>query len=291
MTLSRRSFLQLVGASVAATTLRPVHGLMAGANDNTYQGRALKAMPVFATPQMTNSPIARLWPDSITAIVDQQVDWYQISSGWVQRDGIQLMLPYNPQAYTFNHTAPFWAEVAAPAASIRAYCAADAPLVTRIGHGGVLRVIDALPGEPNGWYGVADAHGVLMGWTQGVFWRPIEFEDEAREAHTLHFNQRHYLMSAYDGDELVLEAPFSSVATLAKGKFQSRRGAMGGASISDYQGVPWQTVFGNGQTIAGAYWHNRFGQAVEGGTAIQLTPLLARWVYGWLGEDAHIVVE
>lgn len=291
MMLSRRYFLQLVGASVASTALHPISRLMAVVNDQPYKGRALSPLSVYGTPHTTSTPIARLWPDSVTAIIHQQDEWYQIPSGWVRREGVQPMLPYDPQTYVFNAAAPFWAEVAAPVAPIRAYCAADAPLVTRVGYGGVLRVIDALPGEPNGWYGVADAQGELMGWTQGVFWRPVAIETENEEGRTLHINQRHHLMSAYEGDNLVLEVPFSSGRALNAGTFQALRGAVGGETVSGYQGVPWQTVFGDGQTIAGAYWHNGFGQAVEGGPAIQLTPLLARWVYGWLGDDAHIVVE
>ena len=55
-------------------------------------------------------------------------------------------------------------------AVVRAYCAADAPIVARIGHGGVLRVIDYLPpGQSDGigWYGVADDESsALLGWTQ-----------------------------------------------------------------------------------------------------------------------------
>ena len=34
-----------------------------------------------------------------------------------------------------------------------------------------------------------------------------------------------------------------------------------------------------------------FGHVEIGGPAVQVTPLLARWLYGWLGDDAHIVVE
>lgn len=288
--LTRRSFLQLVGASVAATTLSPFTRLIAAVSTDTYQGRALTSLPVYMKSDTRESIVGRLWPDSIAHIMDQQAEWYRIPEGWVQREGIQPMLPYDPEVYVFNRTAPFWAEVAAPAAAVRQYCAADAPLVTRVGHGGVLKVIDTLPGEPNGWYGMANEQGDLLGWTQGVFWRPVMQQDQSGNGNHLLFDRHSHLMSAFEDNQLVMQAPFSSGAWLTAGTFQPLRGLLGG-NTDGYQGVPWQTVFGEGQTIAGAYWHNQFGRPVTKGSAVQLTPLLARWVYEWAGEDTHIVVE
>ena len=292
--LSRRSFLQLVGASLAATALRPTFSLLAAANGDAYQGRALSALPIYASRSVTTEPIAQLWPDSITSILDSDDEWYQVPNGWVRRDGLQPMLPYNTRDYQFINAVPFWAEVAAPVAPVRAFCAADAPLVTRIGHGGVSHVIDALPGEPNGWYGIADQNGDLLGWTQGVYWRSVEVEFTGGDNHTLYIDRKRGLMRAFAGANLMLEIPFSAGSGLQTGDFTARRGAIGGLKLyadKQYEGVSWQTLFGNGQMITGIYWHNRFGQAVEGGTAVQTTPLLARWLYGWLGDDAHISVE
>ncbi len=291
---SRRSFLQLVGASLAASVLRPNSLLLASAGDEAYQGRALGALPIYATRNATTNAVARLWPDSITAIFDSDDEWYQVHGGWVRREGLQPMLPYDVGAYRFVNTKTFWAEVAAPVAPVRAFCAADAPLVTRIGHGGVSQVIDALPGEPNGWYGIADQNGGLLGWTQGVFWRAVDVEINSGDDHMLHLDRKHGLMRAYAGKQPILEVPFSAGAGLQAGNFTTQRGAIGGLQWQDnkrHEGVSWQTLFGDGQTLAGIYWHNRFGQAVQGGPAVQTTPLLARWLYGWLGEDAHVIVE
>ncbi len=292
--LSRRSFLQLVGASLAASALRPTFSALAAVSNEAYQGRALSALPIYATRTMTAKPIAQLWPDSITSILDSDDEWYQVPNGWVRRDGLQPMLPYNTQDYQFINALPFWAEVAAPVAPVRAFCAADAPLVTRIGHGGVSQVIDALPGEPNGWYGIADQNGGLLGWTQGVFWRPIEVETNNGDDHVLHIECKRGLIQAYSGTKPILEVPFSAGSGLRTGDFTTRRGVMGSLRLQadkPYEGVSWQTLFGDGQMITGVYWHNRFGHAVPSGVAVQTTPLLARWLYGWLGDDSHIVVE
>ena len=291
--LSRRSFLQLVGASLAATVLRPTP-LLAAARTETYQGRAFSALPIYATRNSSAQPIAHLWPDGVATILDSDDDWYQIPVGWVRREGLQPILPYDASVYHFVQDTPFWAEVAAPVAPVRAYCSADAPLVIRIGHGGVSQVIDTLPDEPNGWYGIADQVGNLLGWTQGVFWRPVETEIYDGKDHGLHLDRKRRLMTAYEGKQPILEVPFSDGAGLQAGEFTSQRGVIGGLrwqADKSYQGVAWQTLFGDGQMIAGVYWHNRFGYTVSDGPAGQTTPLLARWLYGWLGENAQIVVE
>ena len=290
---SRRSFLQLVGASLAATTLRPTP-LLAVINTETYQGRALSALPIYATRNVNTQPTAHLWPDGVTTILDSDDDWYQIPGGWVRREGLQPILSYDASAYRFIQNVPFWAEVAAPVAPVRAYCAADAPLVTRIGHGGVSQVIDTLPDEPNGWYGIADQAGGMLGWTQGVFWRPVQAEINDGKDHRLLIDRKRRLMTAYEGARTILEAPFSDGTELQSGEFSTRHGAIGGLQWQgdkSYQGVGWQMLFGDGQMIAGVYWHNRFGHGVSNGPAVQTTPLLACWLYGWLGENGQIVVE
>jgi hypothetical protein len=52
-------------------------------------------------------------------------------------------------------------------------------------------------------------------------------------------------------------------------------------------GVPWVTTFGQNLALGGVYWHNRFGEKVPG-MAIQVTPLIARWLYGWLNDTSEI---
>jgi hypothetical protein len=292
--LSRRSFLQLVGASLASTALRPTSSLLAAVEHEAYQGRALKALPVYATRNVNAQPIAHLWPDSVTSILDSNDEWYQIPGGWVRRDGLQPMQAYNAREYQFVNATPFWAEVAAPVAPVRAYCAADAPLVTRIGHGGVSQVIDSLPGEPNGWYGIANQQGDLLGWTQGVFWRPVQAEASSGDNHTLLIGRGSGVITAYEGEKLILEAPFSAGSGLRAGEYMTKQGAIGGLqwqAEKHYEGVSWVTKYSDDQMVAGVYWHNRFGRAVSDGPAVQVAPLLARWLYGWLGDNAHILVE
>lgn len=292
--LSRRSFLQLVGASLVAVGVRPASRMLAAFDDSAYQGRAFGALPVYATRDAAREPIRYLWPDSTTTIRDRIDGWYQIADGWVQREGLQPMVAYDPSRYEFVGGVPFWGEVAAPIASVRSHCAADAPLVSRIGHGGVAQVIDALPGEPNGWYGIADEQGDLLGWTQGIFWRPLALEVENASGRMLRVDRSAGLLTAVEGKQSALVVPFSSGQGLDKGTFPALRGEIGGRrwfGDKTYDAVPWSIGFGEGRSLAGVYWHNQFGSAYQDGPTVQVTPLIARWLYGWLGDDAHIVVE
>src|SRR5690554_8060943 len=84
------------------------------------------------------------------------------------------MLVYAPPQSIASSQSPFWGEVIAPIAPIRQYCSADAPLVTRIGHGGVAQIVDYLPGEPHGWYGIGNQNGQVAGWTQAIYWQAVD---------------------------------------------------------------------------------------------------------------------
>lgn len=289
--LLRRTFLQLAGATAGLVAFNPLYRALAGFERDFYHGRTLGVAAVYPSPKLSTSPIQQLWPDSIVQIIDQQHDWYQIGQGWVARADIQPMPAYIPDTVDTAQTPPFWAEVAAAVAPVRDYCAADAPLVTRIGHGGTARIVDYLPGEPNGWYAVADEHSHVLGWTQAVFWRPTRIDSKSGVDCLVHLDRTHYLVSAYERDKLVVQAPFSTPNVLRAGLFPIVRGKITSHKWGDFYGAAWETVFGDEQTLVGVYWHNDFGHPVAEGPSIQVSPLLARWVYGWLGDDAHVLVE
>src|SRR5690606_39660287 len=66
----------------------------------------------------------------------------------------QPMMPVDDDAIVWS-AIPCVAEVVGPVAPVRAACSPDATILTRIGHGGVLHVVDALhaaDGQPE-WLG------------------------------------------------------------------------------------------------------------------------------------------
>lgn len=279
MRYSRRDFLKFTGVLLGSAAL-PGWLFSADRRARTY-GRALEAASVYHGRSARAGLAARLWPDSVIELLDADADWYQVEQGFVARQVIQ---PMQPPRVVPQPSLPFWAEVCGPVAAARAHCAADAPLLARIGHGGTARVIDRLPGQPSDWYGLAGDDGALWGWTQAALWQPVDPAPLALDYRVV-IDRASSQLSVLDGDAVALRAPFSAGAPLAPGAYSPGEKRVSGAAAG-YHGVPWQIAFG-GQQIAGAYWHNRFG-APAAGTAVQLAPGVARWLFAWL-DERHVI--
>lgn len=300
--LNRRQFLQLAGIAVIGSQLPAPAVFMQALIPDTaaHQGRALEALRVYNQPGAVSQPIAHLWPDSVVSILDSLDDpggrggWYRTPDGYAPRPGIQPMKPYHPAAFPEAPDGPFWAEVAGPVASIRQHCHAAAPLVTRIGHGGVVQIMDYLPDTPTPWYGVAAADGGLLGWTQAVRWQPVfDAAPPAGGVVDLEIDTRAGRLTAWQGGQAVLQAPCCAGRALKPGVYRLEGRQMGGQMQPDgapqvYHGVPWRLLF-DAYDLAGVYWHNSFGAAIPG-AAIQVTPLLAQWLYGCVSDRSRIAV-
>jgi hypothetical protein len=221
-------------------------------------------------------------------------DWYRVAEGYVARESVQPMTPYLPEQRVQMPETAFWAEVIGAVAPVRQYCAADAPRVTRIGHGGVAQIVDYLPGEPNGWYGISDVNGDLMGWSQAIYWQPVDHMLDESGDHQVEINLEAQHLTARENGEVILQALCSIGEWVKTGSFNVQAQQPSGSRLQvenmpdAIYGVPWITTFGDGYTLTGAYWHNRFGRQTPG-PSIQVTPLLAHWLYGWLNEGSRIV--
>lgn len=304
---SRREFLQFSGIALLASRLDLFDTAFVFPNEAVYQGRALGAAVVYHAPG-DGAPVVRtLWPDSITPLLEARGDWYRVPDGWIRRELLQPMTPYTPPDIVSLPDAPFWAEVTAPVAPVRAWCAADAPLVTRVGHGGVALVIDALPADQPGmaWYGIADATGELLGWTPGVRWEVIKsppIGEGIRPSSAagsienfIEITLSTYTLTAWEDNTAVLTAPVSLGADIqpASCMIQRHQPAITWSDSMEGQtryGVPWALDLGAAGFLTGAYWHNRFGAAAPG-PALQGSPALARWLYHWLNDDSAIIIK
>jgi hypothetical protein len=295
-TLSRRRFLQLVGITLVGNALRPNH-LVTALPAPVYTGRALTALPVYAAPHREAAIIKHIWPDSMVSLLDTQADWYRLPEGYVQREGLQPVERYVPPKHISMPEDVFWGEVSAPVAPIREWCAADAPSVTRIGQGGVARVIDALPGQREGslWYGLESEQSGLLGWSQAIYWRPTPITQTYPGEKRIKIARNRQQLSVIDQNKIILDAPVSLGEAIPEGIYTITKRQPGGMHLAQaetatsWHGVPWIVAFGDGYQLSGAYWHNRFGAAIAGKT-VQISPLLARWLYHWLGDDATIIV-
>jgi hypothetical protein len=224
-------------------------------------------------------------------------DWYRLGNGYAKREALQPMLVAEGSSTAPSVRTPFWAQVSGPVAAVRAWCAADAPLKTRIGHGGASQVVDVLADAQTGapWYAIADADGALIGWSQAAMWTHVDplAEAPAHSQKQIALDRASQTMIVREDGRALLRLPVSTGAELAAGPFALERGAAGGGraevGAEQFAGVPWQLSFERGWQIAGAYWHNRFG-AVSPGPAVQIIPEAARWLYQWIDDETTIAI-
>lgn len=299
---SRRQFLQLAGISFMARSFGSLPHI-ADLSDTIPEltmphGRALRPVTVHTRPHSSAPAVRQLWPDVIVPLVGEQGGWYRVQGGYVPRDALQ---PISLSAVTepmMIPALPFWGEVTAPATAIRQWCAADAPLMTRIGHGGTARIVDSLPAtEADGpsWYGIGDQSGGILGWSQASHWQPAPMP-EAEAALQLIIERERQRIIVFAGERPVVQAAISIGETLSPGSYPLCLGPVAGAPLrlveydSTLLGAPWQLVFGSTHTLSGVYWHNLFGRPADG-PAVQITPVLARWLYRHSGPESTIAIQ
>lgn len=276
--LSRRRFLQLAGiTAVSAAVSAAGLPLAAAPAFEPVYGRALDTLPVFAAPG--GQPVAQLWSDTVMPLLGVSGEWYRLPAGYARREGVQpLLTPARRQ--TTLAAPPFWGSVTGAVAVVRAWCAAAAPIVTRVGHGGVLRIVDQLTEAGLAWYGVAESEsGALLGWTQAAAWSPAALDQPAQRL-TLALEQSAQRLTAYADAQPLLTAPVATGRDLSAGVYPltEQRAAQ---QQADYHGAPWVLDF-SGLPLSGAYWHNRFGQprtAAQADPFVQVPPALAQWLY------------
>jgi hypothetical protein len=290
--LSRRHFLQLAGIALAAPLVHAAPIAPAASRLpalRTTYGRALGSIPVYAAPSLDALLLQRLWSDTVMPIHEADGGWYRLQTGYTPREGVQ---PMTDAAHTGETAAPpFWGTVGGAVAVVREYCAVNAPVVARIGHGGVLRIVALLPGDGVDWYGVADdENSPLLGWTAAAVISPITL-DAAAPTLTLAIDSAAFRLDVYENDQHLLAAPVSTGQDLVRGTYPITLRNMTAAPQDTFHGVPYVLTFGN-QQLSGAYWHNRFGApspgAADPGTVVQVTPPLAGWL---LPRAAEIIIS
>lgn len=111
-------------------------------------------------------------------------------------------------------------------------------------------------------------------------------------------------LTAYNGDEVVLETAVSTGLTLTptpRGTFTVYRktparymqGPLPGISDQYYDlpGVPWNLYFTlQGGVVHGAYWHDKFGTPWSHG-CVNLAPEDARFLYHWANIGTAVIIQ
>ena len=209
---------------------------------------------------------------------------------------------------------------------MRQHCAADAPLITRIGHGGTAYVTSSLLDDSTGmvWYAItSEQGGEHLGWTQAQVWQPISLTPIRGGETEIIINVAAQALTALENGSALMQAPVSTSEDIPRGTFSLAWRRVGSAlaqsgSETRY-GVPWRIGLGAegdrfaSLEIVGAYWHNFFGMphqsrrilepeastnspiasSTEDDLTIQVSPVVARWLFQWLGVDGfgRVIVE
>lgn len=301
MSLSRREFLQAAGITAASASLFgfAMPGIRPGttlAAPQIVQGRALQQTHIV---DRAGQVMRTLWADAVFPIREYDADWYATEGGLVTREQVQPIAPYPTEVTRLVRRVPADVEVTAPVAAVRGYAAADAPLVTRVGHGGVMQVADVLTNAGGTWYAVADADADPIGWTQAAHWRRLDTLHNAagrRDTQAVTIDRTTNTLTATSGSAPVLQTAITAPASMAPGAYTLHPAACGGVcevGTMQRHGTPYHMVVrhANGGTIPlhGAYWHNRFGHN-GAGNAVELNVLAAKWLYLWAQDETTIKI-
>lgn len=292
LSISRRTFLALsgaVGAAAAAPGLFHTGARAAqGPLNAPVLGRALRAVPVRQYPAADAPVLRHLWPDSVTPLRARQGAWFHLPEGWAAVTDLQPVAAYDPDAAAPVNALPAWLGVIAPLAVVRAWAAGEAPIVARVGYGGVLCAVDRLVDDAGRlWYGVAPAPDAPpLGWTAAQMWAVADVAvAPAESGRTLRLDAARKQLSAWQDGRAVLRVPAVAPAVPGSmGMITSRQPTTFDLPV----GAAW-VLAGEGVVMYGAHWHHDFGR-VNYGDAWQVAPWAARWLYGWLPSEARVDV-
>jgi hypothetical protein len=186
----------------------------------------------------------------------------------------------------------FWAELVAPTSAIREWCAATAPIVTRLAFGAVVYVMDRMVDDRRQvWYGLAESPGgALVGWATALHyakWAQTEKTETAQYPNASLLIQRGELRMIENG-RILARTPIRSGRLSQMRTTVSLEQPGTARDTATPLGVPWVMRLGTGQRMYGAFWHNQFSDASDG-IDIELPIFAVRWLYNWLASREQTV--
>lgn len=317
MTLSRREFLKLTGASLTAATL-PVAGItfpravrLARITDSNVQ--------LHMRPHPDSPVVGTRGFDELLEVGREVVGrgvyphnnvWLETPGGYLWSSQAQLVLN-EPNALLDEVPADgIWTEITIPYADGRTQADSAAKVRYRLYYGMVLNIDGRVAGTDGDiWYRVHDENGVIM-YAPGEAFRvisPIELapispdvEDKAvvvnitrQEISALESGIEVYfarVSSGYafypEGGDFTSNTPIGRMWTWRK---MVSRHMSGGDAVTGYDlpGVGWTVLFhGSGAALHSTYWHADFGAPRSRG-CINLLPEDAKWLFRW----THPVID
>ena len=317
MSLSRREFLKLTGASLGAAALPmrtasiPRSDRLARITDAEVQ---LRLRPHPESPTVA----AREFDDVLEigrhvigrGVYPHNNVWLETPEGYIWSSEAQLVRNLPNDLIASIPESGLWTEITVPYVDGRRSADPEAPVRYRLYYGMVLN-IDQLTTGSDGetWYRVHDENGVIM-YAPGEAFRAIppaelapispNIEDKAivvnitrQEISALESGIEVYfarISSGYayypEGGEFTSNTPIGRMWTWRK---MVSRHMSGGDAVTGYDlpGVGWTVLFhGSGAALHSTYWHADYGAPRSRG-CINLLPEDAKWLFRW----THPIVE
>lgn len=285
MRLNRRSFLKICGLTLGTGSAAEVVKT-ALAEERAAYGRVLYQTSVYQRPSLQAATQGRYLPDSVQPMLERAGDWARLPDGYIPSEALQPMLAAHNRPITDEF--PIWLEVSAPYAPLRAWCAPDAPLRGRLGHGAVMQGLRALVDQYGArWLGL-DLGGEQIGWVQATQMQAALLPDLPAADHA---SLNGHKLTLYREGAAWLHLRVNRPAHLLSGTYQVIAKQAGYDNVN-YTGIPWylgarHTLTGAPLELHGVYWHNRFGTEAP---SLELSILAAKALYALLEVGAPLRV-
>lgn len=259
--ISRRNFLKLAGFAFLAPhiSIQPIP-----------HGRLL-------TTTVTSTG-KKLLADSVHPILSIHDHVVQIPAGNIP---ITMIQPLLEPHHTPIGVLPQFVEVVAPYAVVRAYASAEASLVARIGHGGVLKAAQLLLDKDHlSWLQVDE------GWLQRQHVQPLLAIQPIPHAH---LEIEDFTLTLLVGHEVLLQTEIVRPQQLLTGTYRTHQKTIN-RILNQYVGVPYWLDLDDQISLHGVYWHNHF-RHYHGENRIELPIITAKTVFNLLPQGARLVVK
>lgn len=288
--LTRRAFLRAMGIGLAASVApwdwlhaqEAVSGISTGAEGGLY-GRAFEAAPVF---RRAGEIMRYLFPDEIVPIRPVDDDWYSAEGGRVRRANVQPISvstswPAIPDIGTV-------AQVSAPYAPVRAWCAPDAPLKARVGWGGTAIIEDRLSNEAGEWLGLYLPETDTLSWSPARAWCAANDLSSVDNSATLQIDRQARTAALLYRERVLWRADVALSRGLRAGDYVLN--GRNPVARTAEPCAPWELDFGAWR-LHGVYWHNHFGEAAFQPSSgnIETSVLAAQAIYAHAPAVAHVI--
>lgn len=320
--ISRRDFLKLSGLALGGLALRP--RLTQDVPTEKMLGRVTyPSVSVFDAPRLHAKTVGYRFRDELLGI--QKIitpltgpaynpTWYQIDEGYVHCAYVQPVYWHTPELLDSVPEGGQLSELCVPYSQPMEYSAADGWLTVenfQLYYSSTHWVTDIVEGpDKQPWYRITDEL-----WEHYHYYIPAAHlraipdeeltpiaPDVPPEDKRIVVELKWQMLSAYEGDKMVLRAPVSSGISVQStndlptqtptGRFNIQLKMpskhMGAARLTDtlddraLPGVPWTAFFDpRGYAIHGTYWHNNFGYPMSAG-CVNMRNKDAKWLFRWM---------